>query len=90
MIAAFLLVTSCTLGSPSDCQVFENERWDGPEMVELQDCADMADRLNILFESAEYQAIAAKQGRKVASCEILPMDGGELDDDEVSKVAYRF
>lgn len=90
MIAAFLLVVSCTLAKPDDCQSFENERWDGPTAVELDDCAKMADRLNILFESAEYQQIAAVQGRKSARCEIVPMEGGDLDDDEVSHVAYRF
>lgn len=90
MIAAFLLVVSCTAGQPDECKTFENERWDGPTAVELEDCAKMADRLNILFESVEYQQIAAVQGRKSARCEIVPMSGGDLDDDEVAQVAYRF
>lgn len=80
MIAAFLLVTSCAIGA-DDCQVFENERWDAPTAIELQDCADMADRLNILFLSPQYGAIAKTHGQKVARCEITPMegDGGQIE-----------
>lgn len=89
MIAAFLLVTSCTLGSPSDCQVFENERWDGPTTIELQDCADMADRLNILFESPQYAQIAKKHGAKTARCEVVPMGDGD-EDAQAEHASFRF
>lgn len=77
MIAAFLLVTSCAIGA-DDCQVFENEWWDAPTAIELQDCAD---RLNILFLSPQYGAIAKTHGQKVARCEITPMegDGGQTE-----------
>lgn len=84
MIAAFLLVTSCTLGSPSNCQVFENERWDGPTPVELQDCADMAERLNTLFDSPQYAQIAKKSGAKSARCELVPMGDEEAKAEHAS------
>lgn len=81
MIAAFLLVTACAVTTPDTCQVFENERWDDPNAIELQDCADMAERLNILFESPQYAVIAAKSGTKTARCEVNPMegDGGQIE-----------
>lgn len=65
-VAAFLLSLSCTLAPAEpgvvehdECQKFELQRADNASMVEIENCATMADALQLM-------------GRQ-AWCEVVPM-----------------
>ena len=66
MIAAFLLVLSCSTAPaqagvvPHDeCQQIETQSWEGPTELDLEDCASLAEQLRNLG--------------KQATCEVVPM-----------------
>lgn len=81
------LIVSVTPNYGSDPNLYQQQSWEGPTIVEMGECATMARDLNAQFDYLVAKSLNVGWQTKTATCEIFPADEQPAEDEPAVKPA---
>lgn len=85
------LMVSVTANVGSDPNLYQTATWEGPTMVEVGHCAQMAKDLNEQFDYLIAKGLNHDWQIKTATCEVFPEPAADPEDDvEIKNASFKF
>lgn len=85
------LMVSVTSNVGSDANLYQTATWEGPTMVEVGHCAQMAADLNEQFAYLVAKGLNHDWQTKTATCEVFPADEQLAEDEpDVKPAGFKF
>lgn len=84
------LMVSVTAEVGSDPNLYQTETWEGPTMVEVGHCAQMAKDLNELYDYLVAKGLNRDWQTRTATCEVFPVDESPDEKVEIKNASFKF
>lgn len=72
LVAALVVSTLVSVGG--DVTYAQPQTWDGPTLMDIRDCANMAKEMTLTYQAMQARGLNADWQEKWVNCEVYPSD----------------